>query len=543
MKPSNLTKAAPNNLAKAVLLCALAVSLLCVEANAFGKLLKIGREGIDAQASSLSTFIRGRYARTVITDTFAGFTWQRCLYGVCVPTYAAVTTVRVFTGGVWKSLTLDTSSFMWSPGRVGSRDYQLELFSWLKEKRRDYCVFEFATASTIGPVVVETTYEEVIPMYGNKWAYRVPFGWNVGGGSCAVNTWTIDVESDENYSQPRITPIMPGITIEGKRMYGSVTKSISAGEPIIDCVEHPDHSNTTIRDEYRGAKHVGVFVTPVATGAATSRRTVSIVMPPGLTSPDGPAQARLLFDALLARLGPNDFVNVWSNSSTMQRLWKNPQRAHADNVFAIMSLLDNQIHGNPLPSVDKILDSTVVHDANDSTQHEIVILTHVVTPEAVARVPRSTPISVVAISNGLPSSSLHGELLLRGGTYQHAAWWYGWRSLIPSIADSCLGIPLATVGSTTPTRFSPEPPTNTFLVQGSRRVVYSYDDGRPAKSVHPAFQGILARTWANERVNRLVNSIHGGVSATVQAEYIAEIHRIGTTYQLWTPYSPFIEAP
>jgi len=78
-------------------------------------------------------------------------------------------------------------------------------------------------------------------------------------------------------------------------------------------------------------------------------------------------------------------------------------------------------------------------------------------------------------------------------------------------------------------------------MRGSRKVVYAYDDGRAANELPIEFKGLVARTWANERVNRLTSIIQAGISALVQAEYIAEIHRMGTTYQLWTPYNPFIE--
>lgn len=527
------------------LLCLIACMLVCTDAHAFGLLERIGNGQVAAQKSSLATFIRGRYARTVIADTFNAFVWQRCLYGVCVPTYAAVTKVRIREGGAWKELKIGSNAVMWSAGNDANKDYALSLFPWLKDKRRDYCMFEFSTTTLGGPVVVETTYEEVIPMFGNKWAYRVPFGWNVGGGGTPVNTWTIDVETDEDFSQPKATPLLPGIRIEGRRMFGTVTGGVSSGEPIIECVEHPDHRNTTVRDSYGSNAHIGVFVTPVLESVPAKPRTVSIIMPPGLTHGSaGLPQARLFFDALLSRLGPQDRVNIWSNSNPTQRLWTKTQRAHDDNVFAILTLLDNQINNPGYDVVNQVLDSVRVYDRNDSTQHIIVIITSG-TPRvdmaALNRVSQSTPISIVTMSNGLPASGLNAICKARGGTYQHVAWWYGWRSLIPSIADSCLGVTVNSVSSTIIKTLSPEPPADTKFIQGSRKVVYAYDDGREAKELPIEFKGLLARTWANERINRLTAIIQAGVSAIVQAEYVAEIHRIGRTYQLWSPYNPFIE--
>jgi len=66
-------------------------------------------------------------------------------------------------------------------------------------------------------------------------------------------------------------------------MFGTVTGVVSRGEPIIECAEHPDHRNTTVKDSLGANAHIGVFVTPVLQTIPAKPRTVSIIMPPSLT--------------------------------------------------------------------------------------------------------------------------------------------------------------------------------------------------------------------------------------------------------------------
>lgn len=528
-----------------------------VDASAFGKLLRIGVGGVDPATSSLTTFIRGRYARTVIADTFPSFTNQRNIYGVCVPVFACVTKVRVFCAGAWKDMRLSRNDVMWSPGKSTGTDYGKALFPWVRDKRRDYFVFEFSVQSNADRVIVETTYEEVIPMYGNKWTYRVPFGWNVGGSQTPVTTWSVDVETDQNYGQPAVVPVMSGIRIEGRHLKGIVDGPITSGEPVIECIEHPDHRNTSVRDSYSGQQHLGAFMSPTAAlnapgggvgvgggeGAVLKGRVVSIVLPDLKALFDAP-QSRLFIDALLARLGPNDYINIWSNSSTPASIWKKPHRAHDDNVYAIPGLMEQLTSGAPLNQFKDVLDSVRMYDANDSMQHVVVLVAKTnmdADVDALNRFAATTEISHITMGFQQPTYACATTCKVRGGVVAHIAAWYSWRAEIPATADSCLGISVDMVGTTTPGVTSPEPPTSTALIQGSRRVVYSYDDGRTASTVRQEFAGLIARTWANERINRMVDEVHKGVSDAAKTEIVAEVQRLGMLYQIWTAFNPLVE--
>ncbi|MDZ4745920.1 MAG: hypothetical protein SGJ05_07945 [bacterium] len=531
---------------KAIILSIVLAAIGYCETTAFGLLEKIGIGRQVAVSSSLSTYIRGRYARTVLSDTFGGFVSARNLYGACVPRHAVVTVVRVQVAGVWKQMKIGESTSMWSAGRESGTDNQKKLFKWMKDYRRDYFIFEFSSLVSGQKVIVETTYEEVIPMFGNKWTYQVPFPWLVGSDDCPVSSWSVDVETDENFSQPLFTPVMPGINIEGRKMTGVVANAVPSpfNNPVIECLEHPDHRNSTVRDIYGTQKHLGVFVSPVDTEGSTRRRTISIVMQPGVAgATTGDVQARLLIDALLSRIRPQDLVNVWSNTATPQSLWKKPQRAHDDNVYAVLNLIDNLSVSSAASSYNKILDSIVAHDNSDTADHVIVIVTGAssISADDLAKLPASISTNVVLLANALQASPIQSLCWLRGGTYQHVAEWYGWRRKIAPVADSCLGVALNTVGGTASNALSPEPPGETALMHGSRRPVYAYDDDRQAKNVQQDFQGVIARTWANERIDRLTLILLAGVSEPIAIEMQSEIRRIGTTYQIWSPYNPVVE--